>query len=125
MLSRDYDLIGMSTGTQRSMSRCSQASTVLIFQRIYRARSFKTAPSLNEHHAFYGLVSTEIKISNGTPSRHPHAQVTLGISRACAHLFFRYVFHAGTNFSNTRPVEFRRPVWYENLSGVVSCPENI
>src|SRR6218665_1274735 len=32
---------------------------------------------------------------------------------------FGYVSHAGTHFSNTRPVECRRPVWYENLSGVI------
>src|SRR6218665_3234199 len=31
-----------------------------------------------------------------------------GISRACAHLFFRHVFRAGMHFSSMRPVEFRR-----------------
>ena len=40
--------------------------------------------------------------------------------------------NAVTHFNNTRPAIprfhqprlFRRPVWYENLFGVVSCPEN-
>src|SRR6218665_1179528 len=40
-----------------------------------------------------------------TPTR---AKAQDGISRACAHLFFSHVFHAGMHFSNTRPVEFRR-----------------
>src|SRR6218665_869247 len=33
-----------------------------------------------------------------------------GISRAYAHLFCCHVFHAGTHFSNTRPVKFRQPL---------------
>ena len=36
--------------------------------------------------------------------------VCFSISRACAHLFFHHVFHAGMHFSNTPPVEFRRLV---------------
>src|SRR6218665_4008448 len=34
----------------------------------------------------------------------------VGISRACAHLFCCHVFHAGTHFTNTRPVKFRQPL---------------
>src|SRR6218665_3701835 len=34
----------------------------------------------------------------------------VGISRACAHIFSCHVFHAGTHFTNTRPVKFRQPL---------------
>src|SRR6218665_1136048 len=44
-----------------------------------------------------------------------------GISRACAHLFFRHVFHACMHFSNNRPVEFRRLVAVSDTQHRPTC----
>jgi len=45
----------------------------------------------------------------------------LGISRACAHLFFRNVFRAGMHFSNIRPVEFRRLANVSDTQHTCTC----
>src|SRR6218665_1036802 len=59
-----------------------------------------------EEHA--GYATSVLACARLTTCVRASLEGTLGISRACAHLFFRHVLNVGTHFSKTRPVEFRR-----------------